>query len=293
MAFSFALGLTMACRSEPTSEPTDTEQPVTEAVIEPAEALPPEEPLAPGGTTGAQPPTVREPGRAPQPLAPSTAPPARNRPAGQSSPSIAAAPERGGSPPRAASAGLAPTPEATPVARRARLIEIPRGTVLPLELTTNLSSKTSAVEDPVSARVVRDVDVNGQTIVPAGSRVAGRVTYAQESGKVKGVAGLTVRFHTLTVGGQSYDISAEPIRRQANATRGKDAQKIGIGAGAGAIVGGLLGGKKGAAIGAAAGGAGGTGVVLATSGQEVELASGTRVDTPLTSAVTVDLRDRN
>jgi hypothetical protein len=57
------------------------------------------------------------------------------------------------------------------------------------------------------------------------------------------------------------------------ATKGKDAAKIGIPATGGAIIGGILGGKKDAAMGAAVGG--GTAVVLATSGDEVRLASGT------------------
>jgi hypothetical protein len=170
------------------------------------------------------------------------------------------------------------------------MIEVPAGTALPLELATTVASDTSAVEDPVSARVTRDVEVRGEVVVPEGSTLAGRVTYAQESGKVKGLAALTVRFYTLTVGERTYDIAAEPVRRQAQPTKGKDAQKIGIGAGAGAVVGGLLGGRKGAAIGAAAGGAGGTGVVLATKGEEVRLPSGTALDLRLTEPLTVTVR---
>ena len=43
------------------------------------------------------------------------------------------------------------------------------------------------------------------------------------------------------------------------------------------MIGAIVGGGKGAAIGAAAGGGAGTGVVLATSGKEVTLNSGTLV----------------
>ena len=60
-------------------------------------------------------------------------------------------------------------------------------------------------------------------------------------------------------------------------TKKKDATKIGIGTGAGAIIGGIVGGGKGAAIGAGVGAAGGTGVVMATRGEEVRLAAGTPV----------------
>jgi hypothetical protein len=168
-----------------------------------------------------------------------------------------------------------------------RLIEIPRGTRLPLVLTTAVASDTSAVEDRVTARVARDVVVQGTTVIPEGSQVVGRVTHVGQSGRVKGLASLTVRFHTLTVGARTYDIAPEPLRWQADSTKGKDAQKIGLGAGAGAVVGGLLGGRKGAVVGATAGGAGGTGVVLATRGQEVEVASGTRLDATLADPVAV------
>ena len=68
-----------------------------------------------------------------------------------------------------------------------------------------------------------------------------------------------------------------------------DAVKIGGGAAAGAVIGGILGGGKGAATGAALGGGAGTGVVLATRGKEVGLASGASVTATLADAVTVQI----
>jgi hypothetical protein len=94
----------------------------------------------------------------------------------------------------------------------------------------------------------------------------------------------------LTTGGQKYDIQTASLSRVAAATKGKDATKIGIGAGAGAIIGGLLGGKGGAAKGAAVGGGAGTGVVLATKGDEMRLAPGADVTTTLTAPLTVRVR---
>lgn len=172
--------------------------------------------------------------------------------------------------------------------RVARTISVPEGTTLPLSLTGALASNTSSVEDRVTARLADDVVVRGEAVLPEGSVVSGRVTYVDDGGKVKGRAALTVRFYTITIGERTYDIAAAPVRREARGTKGKDAQKIGIGAGAGAVVGGLLGGRKGAAIGAAAGGAGGTGVVLATRGEQVALPAGTRVTTSLTESLVVD-----
>lgn len=178
--------------------------------------------------------------------------------------------------------------EEVPSAPRTQLISIPANTPLRLALTSAVGSDTSAVEDRITARVARTVVVDGADVIPEGSRVNGRVTYAQPSGKVKGRAGVTVRFYSLTVGSRTYDINTEPVRQQADSNKGKDAQKIGMGAGAGAVIGGLLGGRKGAVIGAAAGGAGGTGMVLATRGEEVRLPAGTTVTTALAEPLVVE-----
>lgn len=171
------------------------------------------------------------------------------------------------------------------------MVTVPADTPLRLTLLDDLASDTSQVEDRVSARVASDVRVDGETVIPAGSRVAGVVTYAQPSAKVKGRAAITVRFRTVSIGSRTYDITAEPLRREAQGTKAKDARNIGIGAGAGAVIGGIIGGGRGAGIGAAVGGAGGTGVVLATKGEEVRLPSGTPVSTRLDAPVVVEVRD--
>lgn len=94
----------------------------------------------------------------------------------------------------------------------------------------------------------------------------------------------------MSGGGQRYGINTELFSRQASATKGEDATKIG--AGAEAAIGAILG-KKGAAGGAAVGGGAGTGVVLATKGDEVRLASGVDVTTRLTAPLTVRVRVTN
>jgi hypothetical protein len=154
-----------------------------------------------------------------------------------------------------------------------------------------VSSDTSHVEDAVTAQLTSPVIVGGRTVLPVGTEVAGVVTTAEDSGRVKGRALVALDFNSLTTGGSRYRLSAAPFTSQAAATKGEDATKIGIGAGAGALIGGLFGGKKGAAQGAAVGGGAGTGVVLATKGKEVHLASGADVSTQLSSPLTIRLRN--
>jgi len=171
-----------------------------------------------------------------------------------------------------------------------REVTLPAGTSLPLELKTAVASDTSNVEDTVRASLRRAVSLGGNEVLPAGTEVVGVVTNAQRSGRVKGRAEIGLRFTSLNHDGERYDIRTQPIARRAEATKGEDATKIGIGAGAGAAIGALLGGGSGAAKGAAIGGAGGTGVVLATRGKEVRLGAGADVNTKLTAPLTVRVK---
>jgi Bacterial conjugation TrbI-like protein len=171
-----------------------------------------------------------------------------------------------------------------------REVTLPAGTTLPLELKTAVASDTSQVEDTVRATLRRPVSIDGTEVLPAGTEVVGAVTSAQRSGRVKGRATVAFRFTSLEYAGDRYDVRTQPVSRTAAATKGEDATKIAVGAGAGAAVGALLGGGGGAAKGAAIGGAGGTGVVLATRGKEVRLGPGADVNTKLTSPVTIRVK---
>jgi hypothetical protein len=171
-----------------------------------------------------------------------------------------------------------------------REVTIPSGTTLRLELSSSVASDSSKIEDAVRAELRQPITIDGREVVPAGSDVVGRVTAVERSGRVKGRARVAFRFDSMSVNGDDYEITTAAIARQAEATKGEDATKIGIGAGAGAAIGALLGGGDGAAKGAAIGGAGGTGVVLATRGREVRLGPGADITTRLTSPLVVRVK---
>ena len=164
---------------------------------------------------------------------------------------------------------------------------MPNGTTLSLSLITPIASDTSTVDAPVRAELVEAVVVDGRDVLPVGTQVEGHVTDVDRSGRVTGRATVVFRFTAMTVGGERYELETAPVSHVAPATRGEDATRIGIGAGAGALIGGLLGGGDGAAKGAAVGGGAGAGVVLATRGEEIRLGTGAAVATELTSPLTV------
>lgn len=196
---------------------------------------------------------------------------------------------------RPAAERAVPSPaDAPPAAPRAewRALTVPAGTALPLELITAVSSATATVETPVQARVRQAVVVNGYTVIPARTILTGEVIHVERAGRVQGRSRLAFRFNAIRLASGSEDFRTNPLTYVGEATKGEDATKIGAGAGIGGIIGGIVGGGKGAAKGAAIGGAAGTGVVLATRGNEVTLASGTDLAATLASPFTIRVQVR-
>ena len=160
--------------------------------------------------------------------------------------------------------------------------------VIGLQTETPVTSEHARVEDPVEARVVRDIRAGAQVAIPAGTRALGSVTLVERGGKVKERARLGIRFHTLVLAdGSRMPISTETIYRDGDAPANASAAKIGGGAVAGAILGAILGGGKGAAIGATTGAGAGTAAVMAGDRSAATFPVGTEVTARITSPVTI------
>jgi hypothetical protein len=168
-----------------------------------------------------------------------------------------------------------------------RELTINAGATLSATLMTPLASDTSKVEDTVRAKLKSSVAIDGVELLPAGAEISGHVTKALQAAKVKGRAMIAFRFNSVDTHTGPEHMSTQTITHEAASTKGKDATKIGIGAGAGAIIGGIVGGGSGAATGAAIGGGAGTATVLATRGDEVSLPAGTPVTVTLTAPLTI------
>ena len=164
---------------------------------------------------------------------------------------------------------------------------VPAGSTLDAQLGTSLASDTSSVEQTVEATLTIPLLAEGVTVAPAGSTLVGAVTSVRESGRVRGRAELAFQFTRLRTDAVTYDIRTEPLRWVAEATKGEDAAKVGVGAAAGAVIGAIAGGGKGAAVGSVIGAGGGSAVVLATKGEEIRLGTGTRLRIELTEPITV------
>jgi hypothetical protein len=221
--------------------------------------------------------------RTPQPVPPAT------------SPSISAtlpnAPPASTPEPEQAPEAPAATTESTPSTPPEPAFEertIAAASVIGIRMDTAISSETARVEDRVSARVTRDVKVDGHTVIPAGARLDGTVTMVDRGGKIRDRARIGVRFDTLVVGDtDKVGIQTETIFRDGESPSNEASSKIGASAVVGSILGAVLGGRKAAAIGGAAGAAGGTAAVMAGGRNAATIPYGTPLTVRLTSAVRV------
>ena len=173
-----------------------------------------------------------------------------------------------------------------------REVTVPAGTQLPIILDTGVASNASRVEQPVRAHLSRDVRLDNEVTIPAGSELYGNVTAVRRAGKVKGRSYIALRFTTFVPrgSGERYSVDTGRVARTGRATKRKDAMKIGVPAAGGAAVGALIGGKKGALIGAGAGGGAGTAVVLSTRGEDVGIRRGAPLTLRLATPVTMRVR---
>ncbi|MEX2302048.1 MAG: hypothetical protein WD733_14005 [Bryobacterales bacterium] len=184
--------------------------------------------------------------------------------------------------------GVTPETTAAAVQPPADTVTLPEGTQLTVRTTIALSTNTHQAGQMFSAHLEDPLVYGGRKIAAKGAQVEGKIIEADKGGRVKDLANLVVQLTGLhTTAGHLLEISTKSISRDASATKGKDAAKIGIGSGIGAAVGAIAGGGKGAAIGTAAGAGAGTGVVLATTGDPAVIPSETVLVFELRSAVLV------
>ena len=172
-----------------------------------------------------------------------------------------------------------------PVAGRGGDVDVPDGTQIQLRLEEPLSSRTARPEDRVVATVAEPVYGEGDSsrpAIPAGTEVRGVVEDVQRAQRPSKGGRLDMSFDSLVLGNQPVSIDARVVQVKEG---GIDERRAGLGALIGGVLGAVLDGKKGALVGAIVGG---TGAVVASSGEEVELPAGTlltlRLERPLRAA---------
>jgi hypothetical protein len=144
---------------------------------------------------------------------------------------------------------------------------VPAGTALMVRLDTTLATFSNRVGDPFQAKVTQAVVVNGNTLIPVGATVEGRVTKVSEPRRISGKPTIGILPEAVILpGGERYyldatlvdtnihgtDVSAEGQFKGEGHDR-RDVLETGGGTAGGMLVGGLIGGGPGILIGGAVG----------------------------------------
>jgi len=164
-----------------------------------------------------------------------------------------------------------------------RDVTLDEGTEFFVRLEAPLSSATARPEDRFEASVPQPVRAGRSTAIPAGTRIRGIVTDVEPAHRPSKGGRLELAFDAIYLGRARLDIRARVISIDEDQDGPGTAGKAGIGAVLGGVLGGIFGGKKGAIVGTILGG---SGAVVGTKGDEVNLPEGTlirvRLDRPLT-----------
>jgi hypothetical protein len=162
----------------------------------------------------------------------------------------------------------APAPIENP---KPKPLVVPAGTVLTVRLGQALGSKTSQTGQTFIATLAQAVLLRGNTALPSGSDVSGRVVSAKAKGKFKGEGELHLALTSISNGGHTYQIQTSVQENTAKGKGKRTAATTGGGAAGGALIGGIAGGGKGAGIGALVGaGAGLVGGAM-TGNKQIEI----------------------
>ena len=177
-------------------------------------------------------------------------------------------------------AGTAPVPAAAAAAPAERLpatVSIPAGTPIDVRLMETIDTKRNRSGDRFDATLTKAIALDGETIVPRGTRFAGHLIESQSSGRLKGHAELSLSLDSFELNGRRYDIKTTHVARASGGHKKRNWTLIGGGSGLGAALGAIAGGPSGALIGAGAGAGAGTAGAVFTGKKNVTLP----VETPL------------
>jgi hypothetical protein len=169
---------------------------------------------------------------------------------------------------------------------------IASGSTVNLASGSRICTNTNHVGDRFNATVTEAVSGSNGAVIPAGATATVEVTALKRSENANDNVTMGLRVVSFTFGGRTYPVSATTsyakVDKIRNEPKGKDAQKVAVGAAVGGILGQVIGkNTKGTIIGAATGAAVGAGAAAATANYEGCVPSGGRITVTLNSATQV------
>jgi hypothetical protein len=177
---------------------------------------------------------------------------------------------------------------------------VPAGTALIVRLETTLATFSNKAGDPFRGSVTQPIVINGQTVIPAGATIEGRVTKVTEPRRIAGkpTIGILPEAVILPTGERYYldatltdtnirgtDVNSEG-QFKGSAHDRRDTIEQGAGTAGGMLVGGLIGGPAGILVGGAIGAGATTGHWLAKH-RSATLPAGTELTMELNRPLTM------
>lgn len=196
-------------------------------------------------------------------------------------------------------------PAVRPVVKAPEIIyyTVPANAVLRVRMDQTITSENARVGDQFLTTVVDPVYAGGKEVVPAGSKIVGRVTTVSRAARqskagTMGVEFVSLRMPTGIARAISGDLTeTDTANEDVNADNegevsGKSATKrnvvfIGGGAATGALIGAIAGGGKGAGIGAGIGAGLGVAGAFLSKGHEAVVKSGTEFGVVLNQSLSL------
>jgi hypothetical protein len=179
---------------------------------------------------------------------------------------------------------------------------VPAGTALMVRLDTTLATFSNKAGDQFRGSITQPVVINGQTVIPVGSTIEGRVTKVSESRRISGrpAIGILPEAVILPTGERYYldatltdtsirgsDVNSEGQFKGSTHDR-KDTIEQGGGTAGGMLIGGLAGGPVGVLVGGAIGAGATTGHWLSKH-RSATLPSGTQLTLELNRPLTMEM----
>jgi hypothetical protein len=153
--------------------------------------------------------------------------------------------------------------------------ELPSGSEISVRLIDPVDSDRNREGDEFRATLEDPITLGNDVVAPKGADAKVRLVSEQESGKLRGRAGLTMQLVSLTVDGKTVPVNSSDVSEYSGSRGARTAKSAAAVGAVGAIIGAIAGGGKGAAIGAGAGAAAGAGAQTVMKGQQVRIPSET------------------